>query len=75
VFRPRLNVFYLMLEKIQTFVDGKYDLQRNDLDQIYDEAVGDIPERLESLQIVQRQVSTGMFSSLSRAAAPPSPSQ
>jgi hypothetical protein len=63
----------MMLEKIQSFADGKYDLSRSDLDAIYDEAIGDTSERLESLGVVQRQVSTGScLSPLSRLLVHPS---
>jgi hypothetical protein len=47
-----------MLEKIQSFSDGKYELSQ-DLSETYDAAIGDTAERIEALQIVQRQVSTG----------------
>ncbi|KAL7416882.1 putative actin-associated protein [Mrakia frigida] len=59
----QLNIFYMMLEKIQSFADGKYDLSRLDVDVIYDENIGDISERVESLGVVQRQVSTAKIMS------------
>ena len=55
---PRLNVYYLMLEKVQSFADGKYDLNRNDIEDIYLEQRGDAAERIEELQITKRIVST-----------------
>lgn len=58
-----------MLEKIQSFADGKYDLSRSDVDVIYDENIGDISERVENLGVVQRQVSTGPSFFLSRSLA------
>jgi amphiphysin len=47
-----------MLEKLQTFTEGRYDLSRTDLDNIYDEQLGDVGSTLEALPVVQRQVST-----------------
>lgn len=47
-----------MLEKLQSFLDGKYDLTRTDIDGIYDEQIGDVAQTLEALGVVQRQVST-----------------
>lgn len=54
----QLNIFYMMLEKLQSFLDGKYDLSRGDIDGIYDEQIGDVAATLEALGVVQRQVST-----------------
>lgn len=55
----RLNVFYLIQEKLQSFADGKYDLSRNDVENIYLEQRGDAAEQLEDLTITKRMVSTG----------------
>jgi amphiphysin len=49
-----------MLEKLQSFSDGKYDLERRDITEIYDEQQGDTTERLDSLSITHRMASSGM---------------
>ncbi|CAD6588979.1 MAG: hypothetical protein TREMPRED_005226 [Tremellales sp. Tagirdzhanova-0007] len=54
----QLNVYYIMLEKIQSFADGKYELGRKDIENIYLEQRGDAAEQLEQLQITQRMTST-----------------
>ena len=43
-----------MLEKIQSFADGKYDLERKDIENIYFEQRGDAGEQLEELQITKK---------------------
>lgn len=53
----------MMLEKIQSFADGKYDLSRTDTDVIYDENIGDVSEQVEALAVVQRQASTAKLMS------------
>jgi len=55
----RLNVYYIMLDKVQSFADGKYDLSRKDIENIYFEQRGDIGEILEEMGITKRGVSTG----------------
>jgi amphiphysin len=50
-----------MHEKIQSFADGKYDLERKDIENIYLEQRGDAGEQLEELQITKRITSTGQF--------------
>jgi len=57
----RLNVYYIMLDKVQSFADGKYDLSRKDIENIYFEQRGDIGEILEEMGITKRGVSTGKF--------------
>jgi amphiphysin len=52
-------VYYIMLEKVQSFADGKYDLERKDIENIYLEQRGDAAEQLDELQITKRVVSTG----------------
>ena len=49
-----------MLEKVQSFADGKYDLSRKDIENIYLEQRGDAAEQLEEMAITKRMVSTGM---------------
>ncbi len=48
-----------MLEKIQSFADGKYDMQRKDVENIYLEQTGDAAEQVDGLGITKRMVSTG----------------
>lgn len=55
----QLNVYYIMLEKLQSFADGKYDLERRDIEDIYLEQRGDAAEQLDALNITQRPASTG----------------
>jgi amphiphysin len=55
----RLNVYYIMLDKVQSFADGKYDLSRKDIENIYFEQRGDIGDILEEMGITKRGVSTG----------------
>lgn len=59
----RLNVYYIMLEKVQSFADGKYDLTRKDIENIYLEQRGDAAEQLDELQVVRKGAlhSTGIF--------------
>lgn len=52
-----------MLEKLQSFTEGRYDLSRTDMDNIYDEQIGDVASTLEALPVVQRQVSTAKLMS------------
>jgi amphiphysin len=49
-----------MLDKVQSFADGKYDLNRKDIENIYFEQRGDVAEQLEEMGITKRGVSTGM---------------
>ncbi|ORX35804.1 hypothetical protein BD324DRAFT_631775 [Kockovaella imperatae] len=54
----QLNVYYIMLEKIQSYSDGKYDLTRKDIENIYLEQQGDTAEQIESMDITKRVQST-----------------
>lgn len=52
--RRRLNVFYLTLDKVQTFSDGKYDLTDTStaaVEQRYADMLTDAAEKLEELSI------------------------
>ncbi|GFZ43831.1 hypothetical protein JCM24511_01551 [Saitozyma sp. JCM 24511] len=60
----QLNVYYIMLEKVQSFADGKYDLERKDIENIYLEQRGDAAEQLDELQITKRVVSTGSIAKM-----------
>jgi len=48
-----------MLERIQSFADGKYDVERKDIENIYLEQRGDAAEQMDDLQITKRIASTG----------------
>jgi amphiphysin len=50
-----------MHDKVQSFADGKYDLNRKDLEEIYLEQRGDAAEQIEDLGITKRIASTGTF--------------
>jgi amphiphysin len=54
----QLNVFYLMHDKLQSFVDGKYDVTNKDIESIYFSQRGDAAEKMEELQITKRMIST-----------------
>jgi amphiphysin len=48
-----------MQEKIQSFADGKYDLERKDVEGVYFEQRGQVAEQIDELQITKRIASTG----------------
>ena len=50
-----------MLEKIQSYSDGKYDLTRKDIENIYLEQQGDAAEQIEAMEITKRVQSTGQL--------------
>ncbi|WRT66473.1 uncharacterized protein IL334_003432 [Kwoniella shivajii] len=54
----QLNVFYIIQEKIQSFADGKYDLSRKDIEDIYLEQRGDVAEQIDEMAITKRIAST-----------------
>lgn len=56
---PRLNILYLMQDKIQSFADGKYDVTQKDIEGIYFSQRGDAAEQIEALTITKRLISTG----------------
>jgi amphiphysin len=50
----RLNIFYLTLDKLQVFADGKYDISATatpSIEEAYVNALDDASERLEALSI------------------------
>ena len=57
-------MYYIMLEKVQSFADGKYDMERKDIEDIYLEQRGDAAEQLDDLPITKRIASTGPSSPL-----------
>jgi amphiphysin len=64
-----LNVYYIMHERLQSFTDGKYDLERKDIENIYLEQRGDAAEQLEELGITRRMVSTAKMLQQRRTAS------
>jgi amphiphysin len=48
-----------MLEKFQSFADGKYDMERKDVETIYMEQRGDAADQIDQLSITRRIASTG----------------
>nr|XP_031863366.1 uncharacterized protein CI109_001241 [Kwoniella shandongensis]KAA5530438.1 hypothetical protein CI109_001241 [Kwoniella shandongensis] len=65
----QLNVYYIILEKVQSFADGKYDLTSKDVENIYLEQRGDAAERMEELGITKRIVSTAKMLQTVRTAS------
>jgi amphiphysin len=65
----QLNVYYIMLEKLQSFSDGKYDLERRDIEDLYLEQRGDAAEQLDALQITKRTQSTAKMLQQHRTAS------
>lgn len=47
-------MYYIMLEKLQSFADGKYDLTRKDIENIYLEQRGDTGDQLAELQVTKK---------------------
>jgi amphiphysin len=52
-----------MQDKLQSYADGKYDLTRQDFENIYFDQRGDAAEQMDQLTITKRMVSTGQFCS------------
>ncbi|WWC94292.1 hypothetical protein V866_001134 [Kwoniella sp. B9012] len=65
----QLNVYYIMQEKLQSFADGKYDLSRKDVENIYLEQRGDTAEQIEAMAIVKRITSTAKMLQAHRSAS------
>ncbi|KDN50343.1 hypothetical protein RSAG8_01679, partial [Rhizoctonia solani AG-8 WAC10335] len=59
-FYMQLNIFYLMLEKLQQFASGKYETagSAEDIENAYHLRTTDAIERIDGLQITKRVVST-----------------
>ncbi|KZW02672.1 BAR-domain-containing protein [Exidia glandulosa HHB12029] len=59
-FYMQLNIFYLMMEKLQGFTDGKFStsMSGNEIAAEYEEKRGDVVERVEGLTITHRIIST-----------------
>ena len=56
----RLNIFYLLLEKVNTFAEGKYDVSvpAEQIASDFEEKRGDAMQRVEALNITKRIIST-----------------
>jgi amphiphysin len=52
-----------MLDKLQSFADGKYDITNRDIEGVYFEQQGDVADKLDNLAITQRIASTGTYRS------------
>jgi amphiphysin len=59
----RLNIFYMILEKINQFSEGKYtvDMPAAQIVTDYEEKRGDAAAVVEALGITQRFISTCMY--------------
>ncbi|QRW05040.1 BAR adaptor protein [Ceratobasidium sp. AG-Ba] len=66
-----LNIFYLMLEKLQSFASGKYEVAGTpqDIEQAYHNRRTDAMERVEALNITRRIASTGDYFPISTYAS------
>lgn len=64
----RLNIFYITLDKIQTFASGKYELVANPADAIstYESKQSDARDTIDNLTINKRMVSTARLIQTSR---------
>ena len=56
----RLNIFYMLLEKLNSFVDGKYDVTVSPAEIVeqYEAKRGDSAQQIEALAITQKFIST-----------------
>ncbi|EIN13473.1 BAR-domain-containing protein [Punctularia strigosozonata HHB-11173 SS5] len=69
-FYMQLNVFYMLLEKMQQFADGKFDVANVPGSQIaadYEEKRTDAWQQIENLNITKRMISTSKFVQQTRA--------
>nr|ASF90219.1 hypothetical protein SPAR03152 [Bartheletia paradoxa] len=65
----QLNVYYLMLDKLTQFADGKYDLVHGDAESCYLARQTGAAEAIEELTIGKRMVSTAKYIQTRRAAS------
>lgn len=58
--RCRLNIFYIMVEKLQGFAEGKYEVPATgaDIAVLFEERRGNVQERIESFGVTKRVTST-----------------
>lgn len=59
----RLNIFYMMLDKLQTFAEGKYDVSApaSQVAADYEHNRTDAWEQIEAMGITKRIISTCSF--------------
>ncbi|KZV74772.1 BAR-domain-containing protein [Peniophora sp. CONT] len=71
-FYMQLNIFYMLLEKLNTFVDGKYDVTVSPAQIVeeYEQKRGDSAEQIEALAITQKFISTSKIVAQSRGLSP-----
>ncbi|KAI0063155.1 BAR-domain-containing protein [Artomyces pyxidatus] len=71
-FYMQLNIFYMLLEKINQFSDGKYDVSvaAAQISQDYETKLGDAATITEALSITQRFISTSKLVSQHRTLSP-----
>ncbi|CAE6520522.1 unnamed protein product [Rhizoctonia solani] len=70
-FYMQLNIFYLMLEKLQQFASGKYETagSAEDIENAYHLRTTDAIERIDGLQITKRVMSTAKLVQTNRLAS------
>ncbi|KAG8694567.1 hypothetical protein FRC08_008406 [Ceratobasidium sp. 394] len=70
-FYMQLNIFYLMLEKLQSFATGKYEVSGTpqEIEEAYHARRTDAMERVEALNITKRITSTAKMVQQSRLAS------
>ncbi|CAE6421760.1 Protein hob1 AltName: Full=Homolog of Bin1 [Rhizoctonia solani AG-1 IB] len=70
-FYMQLNIFYLMLEKLQQFASGKYETTGTvaDIENAYHTRTTDAIERIEALTVTKRMVSTAKMIQTNRLAS------
>ncbi|PCH33055.1 BAR-domain-containing protein [Wolfiporia cocos MD-104 SS10] len=70
-FYMQLNIFYLMLEKLNSFAEGKYDvsISGSEIAVEYESKRTDAMERVEALELTQRLISTSKLVQQHRAAS------
>jgi amphiphysin len=58
-FYMQLNIYYLILEKMQGFADGKYDisLKYGEITTSYEDRKGDAQEKVDNMHIVKKIIS------------------
>ena len=61
-----MNIFYMMLEKLQSFAEGKYDVSgpASQVAADYEYKLTDAREQIEALNVTKRIVSTCCVNSL-----------
>ncbi|RPD68771.1 BAR-domain-containing protein [Lentinus tigrinus ALCF2SS1-7] len=65
----QLNIFYLLLEKVNTFAEGKYDVSvpPAQIASDFEDRRGDAMERVEALNITKRLISTSRMVQANRS--------